>query len=131
LGYCLPTRQAFELTLNAIQQKTTPRLKGIFHCFNGSAQEARAVQELNFWVGIGGTITYKKNLLRQAIIDIPLEAIVLETDAPYLAPVPYRGKRNESGYLGYVASEIAQLKGMALEEVVEVTSKNARAIFGL
>jgi TatD DNase family protein len=127
----LHTRQAFTETLNVIQKRSNPRLKGIFHCFNGSAQEARAVQELNFWVGIGGTITYKKNALRQAIMDIPLEAIVLETDAPYLAPVPYRGKRNESGYLCYIASEVAQLKGVSFEEVVEITSKNAKVVFGL
>jgi TatD DNase family protein len=127
----LHSREAFAETLNTIQKKSTSRLKGIFHCFNGSAQEARAIRELNFWVGIGGTVTYKKNSLREAIRDIPLEAIVLETDAPYLAPVPCRGKRNESGYLYYVASEIAKLKGIALEEVIEVTSINARRIFSL
>ncbi|MCS6903908.1 MAG: TatD family hydrolase [Bacteroidia bacterium] len=136
IAYQLPiilhTREAFSLTYQIVQQKSHPRLKGIFHCFNGTAQEAEKIFELQFWVGIGGTLTYPKNIiLREAIKAIPLEAIVLETDAPYLAPVPYRGKRNESSYIEKVALEIAKLKNMEVEKVIEVTSLNAQKLFGV
>jgi TatD DNase family protein len=105
-------------------------LRGIFHCFSGDAAAAAAIVDLGFYLGIGGVLTYKNSGLAEAIRDIPLEWMVLETDAPYLAPVPFRGKRNESAYLRYVAAKLAEVKGVTVEEVARVTTENAQKIFG-
>ena len=106
------------------------RLRGIFHCFSGDAAAAREIVDLGFYLGIGGVLTYKNSGLPDAIKDIGLEHIVLETDAPYLSPVPFRGKRNESSYLKYVAAKLAELKGVSMEEVGRITTENAQKIFG-
>jgi TatD DNase family protein len=111
--------------------KTDERLRGIFHCFGGSIEQANRIMELGFWMGIGGVITYKKSGLDQVVKDIPLEYLVLETDAPYLAPVPFRGKRNETAYTHYIADKLADAKGISLEEVAKATSQNAANIFKL
>ncbi len=106
------------------------RLRGIFHCFSGDAGAAGEIVDLGFYLGIGGVLTYKNSGLPDAIKDIGLEHIVLETDAPYLSPVPFRGKRNESSYLKYVAAKLAELKGVSMEEVGRITTANAQKIFG-
>ncbi len=103
---------------------------GIFHCFSGNARQAQSIIDLGFYIGIGGVLTYKKSNLGEEIKNLPLESIVLETDAPYLSPVPHRGKRNESAYIYHVAEHLSQLKGISIEEVAGITTQNALRIFG-
>ncbi len=106
------------------------RARGIFHCFSGTYEEARAAVDLGFHLGIGGTLTYPKSELPEVLRQIPLEHLVLETDAPYLPPVPHRGKRNESAYVCLVAEKLAEVKGVALAEIAAATTANALKIFG-
>jgi TatD DNase family protein len=112
-----------------VKAEKDEHLRGIFHCFSGTLSEAREIIELDFLLGIGGVLTFKKAGLDLLMPDIPLEAIVLETDSPYLAPVPHRGKRNESSYLPLVAQKLAELKGISLEEVASQTTANALRLF--
>lgn len=107
------------------------RLRGILHCFVDDAETAHRASDLGFLVGIGGIVTFKNSTLAEAVADIPLNQIVLETDAPFLAPHPYRGKRNEPAYVRLVAEKVAEVKGIGLEEVADVTSRTARALFAL
>ena len=112
------------------EEKKDERLRGIFHCFGGSIEQAQKIMQLGFWMGIGGVLTYKKSGLDEIVKDIPLEWLVLETDAPYLTPVPHRGKRNESAYLFHVGERLAEVKGISLEELAKTTSETAMKIFG-
>lgn len=123
-------RESFNEIMAVLKKfpKQTPQ--GIFHCFSGNADQAREVIQLGFSLGIGGVVTYKKSGLDQVVKEIPLEHIVLETDAPYLAPVPFRGKRNAPEYVRIVAEQIATIKGITMEEVAAVTTENSRKIFG-
>jgi TatD DNase family protein len=105
------------------------KLRGIFHCFSGNAEQAKQITDLGFLLGIGGVLTFKNSGLDKAIADIPLEYLVLETDAPYLAPVPYRGKRNEPAYLKYVVDKISDIKECSREIVAAVTTANAEKLF--
>jgi len=130
LPIVIHSREATRQVLDLLQEEHDERLRGIFHCFSGSAEEARETVELGFYLGIGGVLTFKNAGLREAIADIPLEWLVLETDAPYLAPMPYRGKRNESAYVRLVAERLAALKNRPLEEVEAQTTANALKIFG-
>lgn len=107
------------------------RFKGIFHCFSGNNSEAKKLIEYGFYLGIGGVLTYKNSSLDKAIEDIPLSHLVLETDAPYLAPVPMRGKRNESAFLRFVAEKLAEIKQCSLFEIADITTKNSIHIFGV
>ena len=106
-------------------------LAGVFHCFSGSLMQAREVIELGFYLGIGGVVTFKNSGLDKVITEIDLSKIILETDAPYLAPVPYRGKRNECSYLKYIAEKIAEIKGISTNEVAAITTKNAKELFSI
>lgn len=125
------SRDAAEDTFN-IMKEYAKGLKGIIHCFSGSKEMAIEYVKLGFAIGIGGVVTFKNGRkLKEVVEAIPLTSIVLETDCPYLAPVPFRGKRNNSAYIKYVAEEIAQLKGVTYEEVLVQTEKNAREIYGL
>jgi TatD DNase family protein len=105
------------------------RLRGIFHCFTGSAEEAQRMWELGFYLGIGGIVTFKNAGLNDVVRDIPLDRLVLETDAPYLAPAPYRGKRNEPAYVQLVAKTIASTKNVSVDHVADATTNNAKALF--
>ena len=105
--------------------------RGIMHCFSGTLDDARRAVEIGFMLGIGGTVTYKKSTLPDIVREIPLHHLLLETDAPYLAPVPYRGRRNESAYVAVVADKVAEVKGIATDEVAEATTLNAKRLFGL
>lgn len=107
------------------------RLRGIFHCFTGPAWVAREAKDLNFLLGIGGVLTFKNSGLDEIVRDISLQQLVLETDAPFLAPVPHRGKRNEPSYVSIVAEKLADLKEVTLEEVAQITTSNAEALFQL
>lgn len=127
----LHTRDAMQETIDVIKTYNGRGLKGIFHCFGGTLQNAKDIIAQNFYLGIGGVVTYKNSGLAEIIKDIDLKYIVIETDAPYLTPVPYRGKRNESSYLIYIAQKIAEIKNIAVEEVAEQTTRNAKEIFRL
>lgn len=133
IGLGLPvvihSRNSTDECIEVVRSYGSQGPRGIFHCFSGTAAQARAITELGFYLGIGGVLTYKNSGLAEAVKDIPLEYIVLETDAPYLAPVPYRGKRNESSYIGYVARKLAEVKGVGVEELAAVTTANAQNIF--
>lgn len=124
------SRESTEETLAILNAKKHPRLRGIFHCFSGNKEQAERVVELNFLLGIGGVVTFKNGKIDQFIAQIPLEHIVLETDAPYLAPVPHRGKRNESAFIKLVAEKLATLYQKPLEEIIAQTSANAKRVFG-
>jgi TatD DNase family protein len=125
----LHTRSATQETIDVIKKYKTENLKGIFHCFGGSMEEANQIIELGFYLGIGGVITYKNAGLDIVMKELDLKHIVLETDAPYLSPVPFRGKRNESKYLLTIAEKIAIIKNCSLEEIKSITTNNANKLF--
>jgi TatD DNase family protein len=135
LHYDLPivihTRNAMQETIDVVKEFVPRGIRGIFHCFSGNADNARKIIDAGFYLGIGGVVTYKNAGLAEALESIELKYMVLETDAPYLTPVPFRGKRNESSYLKYVAEKLAIIKNTTVEEVAAVTSANAEKIFGL
>lgn len=107
-------------------------LKGVIHCYSYSREMAKEYVKMGFYIGVGGVVTFKNaRKLKETVEEIPLEAIVLETDCPYLAPVPYRGKRNDSSYIRYVAEEIGRLKGIPYEEVTAQTEENAKRLYGI
>jgi TatD DNase family protein len=131
LPIAIHARDATTPCIEIIQQHhpAAPVL-GVFHCFSGTLAEAQKIIELGFFFGIGGVVTYKNSGLDKVLTEIPLQYLVLETDAPYLAPVPFRGKRNESSYLPYIAQKIADIKGVTVEEVAAITTLNAEKLFG-
>jgi TatD DNase family protein len=135
LQYKLPvvihTRNAMAETIEVVKKYVPKGVRGIFHCFGDRYEYAKAIVEMGFYLGIGGVLTYKKSGLAEVIENIDLNHIVLETDAPYLTPVPFRGKRNESSYLKYIVEKIAEIKKLTIEEVAETTTNNAQKIFGL
>lgn len=124
------TRNAMQETIEMVKPFAKKGLKGIFHCFSGSHESAKQIIQMGFLLGIGGVLTYKNAGLPIALEGIGLEHLVLETDAPYLSPVPYRGKRNESSYLLEIAIKLAEVKKLSLEEVASITTANAQKIFG-
>ena len=125
------TRNAMQETLKLVKEYVPKGIRGIFHCFSGNEADAQEIINAGFYLGIGGVITYKNSGLAEVIEKIDLQYLVLETDAPYLAPVPFRGKRNESSYLKYIAAKVATIKKTSVEEVAAVTTANAEKIFGL
>ena len=124
------TRNATQETINLVKPFAKKGLRGTFHCFGGSIETAKQIMDMNFLMGIGGIVTYKKSGLEDTLKNVPLEYIVLETDAPYLTPVPYRGKRNEPSYIKIIAQRIAEIKDISLDEVARITTMNAEKIFG-
>ena len=124
-------REAFDEIFEILQQEKDEKLRGIFHCFTGNLQQAHQIINLGFYLGIGGVLTYKNSGLNKVIAEIELKSLVLETDSPYLTPVPYRGKPNESSYLIYVAQKLADLKQVSIEEVARVTTENSMRVFGV
>ncbi len=125
----LHTRNAMQETIDVIKKYKGTGLKGIFHCFGGTKEEAAQIIDCDFLLGIGGVVTYKKSGLAEVLEDIDLQHVVMETDAPYLAPVPYRGKRNESSYMIEVAKKLAEIKNIPVEEVGKITTENAEKCF--
>ena len=124
-------RQSYYETMEVLDEFRGEKLKGIFHCYSGSPEHAKEVIEKGFLLGIGGTLTYKNSNLDTILQDIPLNYIVLETDAPFLAPVPHRGTRNKSSYIYDIAQCLANVKNISIEEVAEQTTKNAVELFSL
>lgn len=122
-------RASFQETVDLLAPHVGEDLKGVFHCFGGSQNSAQTIMDLGFYMGIGGVVTYKKSGLDSVLPNVPLEYLVLETDSPYLAPVPHRGKRNESSYIPIIAQKIAEIKGISIEEVAKQTTQNALQLF--
>lgn len=123
------SRNSLDECIGVIREHQKGNLKGIFHCFSGSSEQARQIMDLGFYMGIGGVLTYKNSGLAEVVRELPLDNIVLETDAPYLAPVPFRGKRNESSYLKYIVQKLSEVKDVGVEEIASITTANAQNIF--
>ncbi|MBI4648216.1 MAG: TatD family hydrolase [Bacteroidia bacterium] len=124
-------RNAFKEVFDALKNVDFQIYNGVFHCFSGNLEQASKVIEMGFKIGIGGVVTYPNSGLQKVVKETDLNNIVLETDAPYLAPVPFRGKRNEASYLPYIAESIALLKKLSTEEVAFTTTKTAMEIFNI
>lgn len=124
-------RDAFEEVYALLLKHRDEKLRGIFHCFTGTLEQARQIIALGFYLGIGGVVTYKNAGLDAVVAQIPLEHVVLETDSPYLPPVPFRGKPNESSYLVHIAQKVADLHQISLEELARITTENSSKIFGI
>lgn len=131
LPIAIHTRNAMQETINIVREYVPKGIRGIFHCFSGSYESAREIINAGFYLGIGGVLTYKNAGLAEVLSKIDLQHLVLETDAPYLTPVPFRGKRNESSYLKYIVAKLAVVKNCSEEEVAAITTENAEKIFGL
>jgi TatD DNase family protein len=129
LPIVIHSRDSMDDAISLVAAKQNGSLRGVFHCFSGSYEQAVKVIDLGFMLGIGGVLTYKKSGLAEVVEKLPMESLVLETDAPYLTPVPFRGKRNESSYIKYVALRLAEIKRLPLEEVAAITSANAERLF--
>lgn len=123
-------RNAFETMVKILEKQQDGRLRGVMHCFTGTEEEARAYLDLGFHLGLGGVTTYKNCAVKDFLPRIPLDRIVLETDAPYLSPIPHRGKRNEPSFMVATASKIAEIYQIPLEEIAEITTANAKKLFG-
>jgi TatD DNase family protein len=124
-------RDAFDEVFEVLEEVKDDKLYGIFHCFTGSLEQAKQAINYNMKLGIGGVVTFKNGKIDQFLDQIPLQNIVLETDAPYLAPTPYRGKRNESSYLINVAEKLATIYNLSIEEIAKITTDNSKAVFGI
>jgi len=124
-------REAFDEVFEVLENERDEKLRGIFHCFTGNIEQAKQAIDLNFYLGIGGVVTYKKAGLDAVLADITLANLVLETDSPYLAPVPFRGKPNESSYLIYVAQKLADIYQVPIEEIADITTENSKKVFGI
>ena len=125
------TRNAMQETIDLVKEYVPKGIRGIFHCFSGSYESAQEIINAGFYLGIGGVLTYKNAGLAEVLQKIDLKHLVLETDAPYLSPVPFRGKRNESSYLKYVIDKLSAAKNVSIEDVAAITTANAEKIFGI
>lgn len=125
------TRSSFDEVFEVLERKKHPKLRGIFHCFSGNLEQAKHAIELQFLLGIGGVVTFKNGKIDQFLNEIPIRNIVLETDSPYLAPVPFRGKRNESAYVELVTEKLVDIYGLEFSEIDRITTENAERIFGM
>ncbi len=122
-------REAFDEIFKLLEQENNPKMRGIFHCFTGNLEQAKRAISFNMKLGIGGVVTFKNGGIDQFLHEIPLKHIVLETDSPYLAPVPYRGKRNESAFISEVIDKLVSIYNQPRKKIIEVTSENASFIF--
>ena len=132
LPIVIHAREAFDEIFAIVDELNDERLTGVFHCFTGTLEQAKKIQNYGgFKLGIGGVLTYKKAGLDEILKDVDLSELILETDSPYLPPTPHRGKRNESAYLLHIAEKLADVKGISLAEVAQITTKNANELFKL
>jgi TatD DNase family protein len=129
LPIVIHSRQSIDETIGLVEPLLGDGLTGIFHCFSGNLEQAKKIISMGFYLGLGGVATFKNGGLDKVLPEISLDSLVMETDSPYLAPVPYRGKRNEPSYIPLIASKIAEIKKISLEELQEVTTRNSRRIF--
>src|SRR6186713_689010 len=125
------SRNSIDECIKVIRENQQGNLKGVFHCFSGNEKQAKEIIDLGFYLGIGGVVTFKNSGLDKVMADFELKNVVLETDAPYLAPVPFRGKRNECSYLKYVIDKLAEIKNVSKEEIAKNTTKNAKELFNI
>ena len=125
------SRDSIDACIKVISENQKGDLKGVFHCFSGNLEQAKQIIDLGFYLGIGGVITFKNSGLDKVMADTDMKNVVLETDAPYLAPVPFRGKRNECSYLKYVVEKLSEVKNLSKEEIKNITTENARKLFSL
>ena len=132
LPVIIHSRESTELIINVLKECRHLNLKGVFHAYSGSIETFRDLQKLGEWyIGIGGVLTYRKASIAETVREIPLDRILLETDSPYLTPVPFRGKRNESSYIPHIAARLSELTGKSMEEVAQTTTSNAEKLFGI
>ncbi|MCF8332686.1 MAG: TatD family hydrolase [Bacteroidales bacterium] len=130
LPIVIHARNSFDEIFEILDQENHADLRGVFHCFTGDAKQAeKALSYGGFWLGLGGVLTFKNSQLDEVIKNIPMENLLLETDSPYLAPAPYRGKRNESAYVRHIAEKLATTKGLSIEKVGRITTENAEELF--
>jgi TatD DNase family protein len=129
LPVVLHCRESTAESIEVIRPFAERGLTGVFHCFSGTLEEAKMAIEMGFFLGIGGVLTFKKSGLADIVSQIPLEYVVLETDAPYLAPVPFRGKRNESAYIRNILEALSDIRRLGKNELAEITTTNARRLF--
>jgi len=131
LPLVIHTRDSFDEVYKILKPLVTNDMIGIFHCFGGTVEQANRITEMGFLLGIGGVVTFKNTNLRQLLSEIDINHIVLETDSPYLAPVPFRGKRNQSSYIKLVAEKVAEVYKIPLKKVAEITTQNALRVFNI
>lgn len=135
LEYNIPvvihSRNSLDECINVISEHQKGNLKGVFHCFSGTLAQANKITDLGFYLGIGGVVTFKNSGLDKIMETVDMNHVVLETDSPYLAPVPYRGKRNECSYLKFVVDKLASIKNISIEEVAKITTGNAKKLFNI
>lgn len=131
LPIAIHCRNSFDEVFSVLEEENDENLRGILHCFTGTSEQAQKLIEMGFYLGIGGVVTYKNSGLDKVVSQIDLKHIVLETDSPYLTPVPYRGKPNESSYLIYVAEKVADLHQVDIDTVARITTENSKTIFGV
>jgi len=124
-------REAFDEIFEILDKENCDKLRGVFHCFTGTLEQANRAIQLGFKLGIGGVVTFKNGGIDKFLNRIDLNHIVLETDSPYLAPVPYRGKRNESSYITYIIDKLSEIYGLPIKKIASVTTKNAEKVFAL
>ena len=124
------SRSSIDQCIEVVSKQQNGKLRGVFHCFSGNIEQAQQIIELGFYLGIGGVLTYKNSGLDKVMEQVDMKYIVLETDAPYLSPVPFRGKRNEVSYIKYVAQKLADIKKISMDEVATITTANAESLFG-
>ena len=124
-------REAFDEIFEILDNENCDKLRGVFHCFTGTLEQANRAIQLGFKLGIGGVVTFKNGGIDKFLNRIDLNHIVVETDSPYLAPVPYRGKRNESSYITYVIDKLSEIYGLPIKKIASVTTKNAEKVFAL
>jgi TatD DNase family protein len=131
LPIIIHSRDSLDITIETISRLQDGHLSGIFHCFNGTVEQAKQIMDLGFLMGVGGVITYKNAGMDQVFPHCPVSSLVLETDAPYLSPVPYRGKRNEPAYIAHIAQRLADIMEMSMQDLVMTTSASAKQLFGI
>jgi TatD DNase family protein len=131
LPVAIHVRKSFDEVWHILKPETGADLKGVFHCFPGDETQARMVTEAGFMLGIGGVVTFKNSHLQKVVAAVGPEHIILETDAPFLAPTPYRGKRNEPAYIPIIAEKVAELCGISIEDIADITTRNALKLFNL
>ena len=131
LPIIIHSRDALHVTIDIVEEMQHPDLTGVFHCFAGTVEQAERIRKVGFYMGVGGVSTFKNGGMDKTLPDIAMDGIILETDSPYLAPAPHRGKRNESAYIPIVAERVAALKDMSLNEVMKISTTNALRLFGM
>ncbi len=129
LPLVIHSRDSFDEIFEIMDEEYSPELKGVFHCFSGNYNHAKRIIDWGFKLGIGGVVTFKNSGLDKVIEKVDLKHVILETDAPFLAPIPYRGQRNESAYIPLIARKIADIRKIAKEEVADITTRNAKELF--